>query len=373
MNWLADLRQQILEKQRNEGAQRYAGLLDLQAMRDSARQGSVGAPGGLLSDTSNPYTGGQIGNALALSSLAPGIGDVTGPMADAYMFESDPSSRTIPNYLLAGLGALPAIPSLAYLMNRGGSTTRNVSPFSNQSGMVGYHGSPHEFDEFDMSKIGTGEGAQAYGHGLYFAENPRVAKSYQGETSYADMVRKWRDELPDDAEFDEALDMARAGAFGDKGRDVIEALANNDWLGFDYPAQAISATRSKHFKDYYDPSPELVNAVESQGAFYHVDIPDEAIDKMLDWDAPLSEQPESVKEYAKSVLGEGYDSAIKSKGFDGESLYRAKNDPATVSDELKKLGIPGIKYFDGGSRSAGGGTRNFVVFDDKLPKILKRE
>ena len=34
-----------------------------------------------------------------------------------------------------------------------------------------YHGSPYDFERFDMSKIGTGEGAQAYGHGLYFAEN----------------------------------------------------------------------------------------------------------------------------------------------------------------------------------------------------------
>src|SRR5712691_10851818 len=41
-----------------------------------------------------------------------------------------------------------------------------------------YHGSPHVFDSFDMSKIGTGEGAQAYGHGLYFAESPGVAKQY---------------------------------------------------------------------------------------------------------------------------------------------------------------------------------------------------
>ena len=41
-----------------------------------------------------------------------------------------------------------------------------------------FHGSPHKFDKFDMSKIGTGEGAQAYGHGLYFADNPNVAKWY---------------------------------------------------------------------------------------------------------------------------------------------------------------------------------------------------
>jgi len=40
-------------------------------------------------------------------------------------------------------------------------------------GIKAYHGSPHDFDKFSMQKIGTGEGAQAYGHGLYFAENPK--------------------------------------------------------------------------------------------------------------------------------------------------------------------------------------------------------
>ena len=42
-----------------------------------------------------------------------------------------------------------------------------------------YHGSPYDFDQFDLSKIGTGEGAQTYGHGLYFAENPDVAARYR--------------------------------------------------------------------------------------------------------------------------------------------------------------------------------------------------
>ena len=43
---------------------------------------------------------------------------------------------------------------------------------------VAYHGSPYDFDAFDSGKIGTGEGAQSYGHGLYFAEHPEVAKDY---------------------------------------------------------------------------------------------------------------------------------------------------------------------------------------------------
>lgn len=43
-----------------------------------------------------------------------------------------------------------------------------------------YHGSPHEFDQFDISKIGSGEGHQAYGHGLYFAEAEAVSEVYRG-------------------------------------------------------------------------------------------------------------------------------------------------------------------------------------------------
>lgn len=44
-----------------------------------------------------------------------------------------------------------------------------------------YHASPYKFDKFDISKIGDGEGAQAYGKGLYFAENQNVAKDYYNE------------------------------------------------------------------------------------------------------------------------------------------------------------------------------------------------
>ena len=66
-----------------------------------------------------------------------------------------------------------------------------------------YHGTPHSFDKFDMSKIGTGEGAQAYGHGLYFAESPDVADEYRRATSSlhgaqeAEFFDKAGNKLPD--------------------------------------------------------------------------------------------------------------------------------------------------------------------------------
>ena len=48
-----------------------------------------------------------------------------------------------------------------------------------KAGFKAYHGTPYRFDEFDLEKIGTGEGAQAYGWGLYFATKKEVAEWYR--------------------------------------------------------------------------------------------------------------------------------------------------------------------------------------------------
>lgn len=50
-------------------------------------------------------------------------------------------------------------------------------------GLRRFHGTPQDFDHFDMSKIGTGEGAQAFGHGLYFAQSEKVAQHYRDALS----------------------------------------------------------------------------------------------------------------------------------------------------------------------------------------------
>ena len=44
-----------------------------------------------------------------------------------------------------------------------------------------WHGSPYDFDEFDLGGIGGGLGAQAFGWGLYFAEKRNVAENYKVE------------------------------------------------------------------------------------------------------------------------------------------------------------------------------------------------
>ena len=61
-----------------------------------------------------------------------------------------------------------------------GAMNRFLGNMPNMMGATAYHGTPHTINgAFDISKVGTGEGAQAYGHGMYFAENPAVAKEYQ--------------------------------------------------------------------------------------------------------------------------------------------------------------------------------------------------
>jgi hypothetical protein len=109
----------------------------------------------------------------------------------------------------------------------------------------------------------------------------------------------------------------------------------------------------------------------------------------LDWDKPLSEQPEGVRNaLAREWLAHPIDHANQS----GREIYNAtamgQRDvaigrgrhhdttlpaiQAAAATELLSAGIPGIRYLDQGSRGAGDGTYNYVVFDDKIPRIVSR-
>ena len=52
-----------------------------------------------------------------------------------------------------------------------------------QFGQRAWHGSSHDFDKFDLGYIGTGEGAQAHGWGLYFAGNKDISQGYANKLS----------------------------------------------------------------------------------------------------------------------------------------------------------------------------------------------
>jgi hypothetical protein len=246
-----------------------------------------------------------------------------------------------------------------------------------------FHGSPHKFDKFDMSKIGTGEGAQAYGHGLYFAESPDVAKSYKEALGGDELLVGGR--VLGKSGALKTTEAQAAGLLDQHGGSVDAAKAAADKF-----AQQLYWSRAKadEIKAHLPGIAEQGITKRPAGALYKVDVPDEAIGKMLDWDKPLSQQPESVRKALNSAVkkmesweDEGVGFALQPRNFKyntdeptGETIYSAlsewlgnKADPAAA---LRKLGIPGIRYLDGGSRTGGKGTSNFVLFDDKLPKIV---
>jgi hypothetical protein len=242
-------------------------------------------------------------------------------------------------------------------------------------GMNAFHGSPHKFDAFDISKIGTGEGAQAYGHGLYFAENPSVAKGYQTQLTGS----------PEIIVNGKSVGFARDRVGADAARMVMEhkgdvsaAIAKADRLGVEGKLYPYSSPRYlSELKGHIEQLKGAKIEAKPQGALYHVDIPDEAIGKMLDWDKPLSEQPAALEAF-KKYGGPMTSAVIKdSKGRATVATYYAALSQdfgqQQASNILKEAGIPGIRYLDGGSRAGGQGTRNFVLFDDKLAKITKRE
>jgi|TARA_R110002051_G_scaffold300763_1_gene368293 hypothetical protein len=99
-------------------------------------------------------------------------------------------------------------------------------------------------------------------------------------------------------------------------------------------------------------------------------------DDFLDWDTPLSQQSERVRGAAEPLMAQTRRSFPNIDDPTGEGLSRAYashrgNQLDVASGAMRDAGIPGIKYLDQGSRAAGEGTRNWVVFDDSLIEVLK--
>lgn len=253
-------------------------------------------------------------------------------------------------------------------------------------GHIAYHGSPYKFDKFSLDKIGTGEGAQAYGHGVYLAENPEVSMQYRQAGSdrpySADHVRiggvgyqEWMDGLRGSVRTqtrDRAIVAKVLG--GSQSYDDLSRI--RDSLQHQNPSYDFSKV------DYIiHTAKEKGVTFNDGGSLYKTDVPDEAVARFLDWDKPLSQQSELVQSIIARQHGvslENYRKMMKrdpdkfdKTGKEMVSSYRGAQ-PDEVTSDLFANGIPGIRYLDGGSRSGGAGTSNFVAFDPEMIRILER-
>ncbi len=354
-----------------------------------------------FADTSDPRTQGAIANAASVAQRL---------ISPAGAF------RPRPGVVGSGAGGVgPGGPpdAIGPLMQKAPWSAPSVEP----QGILGYHGSPHHFNEFDMSKIGTGEGAQVYGHGLYTAGREGVARSY-------------RDALTDKTHPDPATNIALKSLAAGRSDDEVAST-----LGLIFPGNSMASIRStiQAAKDYKP----------NKGSMYEVNIKHDP-EHMLDWDKPINEQPEVFKKLQDqgwidphevemrkewgertknsrnrpldalqdwfSDLGQQKIAALRAddrgaerdvqKKIDvimgwwdhqiknprekidpsayptGEAFYKHMTDqhdtPAGASEALKDMGIPGIRYLDAGSRGGGEGSRNYVSFDDKSMEILRK-
>lgn len=225
-----------------------------------------------------------------------------------------------------------------------------------------WHGSPHLFNKFDMSKIGTGEGAQAYGHGLYFAEHPATASTYASKLSNGGAMPM--PPIPRDFMVDGARYVKQDGG-------LFKQVGNS--------AEYIPVQKTE-YGEALRKAQQVYETKANSGNLYKVDLPDEHIAKMLDWDKPLSQQSPEVQKAMSAALKKHKLDPKAYADSTGSEIYKdlAWEIGGTQGQEaatglLKKLGMPGIKYLDQNSRAGGAGTSNFVVFDDKIPKIIGRE
>ena len=261
----------------------------------------------------------------------------------------------------------------------------NLNPVMGLIGATAYHGSPAIFDKFDIKKLGSGEGAQVYGHGMYFAENPKVAKEYQNRLADfgSPYTFQYQDKIYEPSYLDNVKDPVRhaISLTYHQGKQQAQKIAK---IGLEDTAKGEPYALEMGGKEYYQKMLDTAKSLSKkdikaqQGAFYKVDIPDEYIPSMLNWDKPLAQQNLPLENLLGQFQGDrlGRITAYsKDTSVPAGSFYRALTDELgsqeKASKALQKAGIQGIKYLDQGSRKAGG-TSNFVVFDPSNVKILER-
>lgn len=263
-----------------------------------------------------------------------------------------------------------------------------------------WQGSPHLFDKFALSAIGTGEGAQAHGWGLYFAQVRAIGEKYRTallqnrvtEVSVGGKKYTKRGLFSFFGEDQKPIDGALRHAvfFLSRNKNKTEAIkglrasyvaAKETSPGYAQQlAQAIKIVQSKDTKK--------IQSGSKNGQLYEVEIPEN--DVLLDEQKPFSEQPSRVQQALKKLAKDRVDflgdyslqEAIDENNTGGsmydllvlrlKDLWQQLGDksganPAEyVSKELNEYGVKGITY-DG--RQDG---RCFVIFDDKAIDILDK-
>lgn len=248
--------------------------------------------------------------------------------------------------------------------------------------MVLWHGSPHDFDKFSLSYMGTGEGNQSFGWGLYFSDSKDVADYYASQLSNP------RNEL-----------MYKGRPASDIEKSAYSLLMIDDAKSIDNTIKKAEMVRdmlkgeTETQKSYDDIISILQNSKESDfeevqtsaGAIYKTNASDDSA--FMSWDEQVEdEQIASIKENAKkeglidrwgrNVNDEGYypNSIPFSKKITGDQVYNQlmhefNMSPKEASLFLLRSGISGIRYPSGTMSGIESDSFNYVVFDENILEV----
>ena len=271
---------------------------------------------------------------------------------------------------------------------------------------VAWHGSPFDFDSFDLGKIGAGEGNQAHGWGLYFAKNKKISEAYKSVFGYKGLSINIDDkhytqneegdfvENNKEVEYGSPLSYALNQLIASEGdkKAAIKELRDNAKRRENSEIES-AKTQSEAFLKAADLLEKAKNVnTFTGGKLYQVEVPEN--DVLLDEQKPFSEQPEKVKrgieQAFKSVddnLKENFVKRVLDYNDEGDVLgknyvfyeYKAEhqNEDGTVNyaDFFKELDkkdydVDGQAIYDGFS-SVGA---NFVngFNDENASKLLNK-
>lgn len=245
-----------------------------------------------------------------------------------------------------------------------------------------WHGSPHDFDTFDLGSIGTGEGNQAHGWGLYFAKNREVAQAYKdvlgidsveiisGDTQYRlnDDIEWYDNKTKSIVDAESPLSMALTTLSEELEKtkaiknltDFINSKKDNksDYVvaQIKRAEQAIQILNDSHFETH------------QWNTMFEVDIPEN--EYLINEQKNIEKQSPIVKNAISQISNELNSSVLNNSNLSGKEFYKLLSKELggdrLASKYLNEHGIKGITYEgieDG---------RCYVVFDDKAIKVIKK-
>lgn len=260
-----------------------------------------------------------------------------------------------------------------------------------------FHGSGAEFDAFDHSHMGEGEGAQAYGWGTYVTEVEGIGRMYasqnKGRISYkgksVQEIQKLYEEgvSPYNVVYSVVIEM-EGGLDFSQAKEMLES----DWRSsLEYE---VAEGDGEYADGWRQNLSELASLEESdfskkEGShLYTVEIPNDNGSNYLHWEKPVSkEQQNRILNQLRSEgiildgVSDDFYNGTSNSWNSGETLYGLldycftdvnsnEDSQKAVSEFLMRCGIAGVSY-PAEARSGGreDGARNFVLFNEKDAQI----